>query len=210
LASHVFTYIDPPCEKDIAQACRVLESGGIIAYPTDVNWAVGCDASNVKAIDKIRSLKASENSDRPFSLICDSLSMASDFATIDGNHYRLLRKALPGPFTFLLKRSKNLARQINDKRKIVGIRIPKSPLVLELVEKFGRPLATSSLTSDPNSDLSAPTFGYQVEELFGHGMDMILDLGDEVLFRETSIIDLSDGEPELIRRGEGDLSIFGM
>ncbi|MEZ4741461.1 MAG: L-threonylcarbamoyladenylate synthase [Bdellovibrionota bacterium] len=211
MAKHIFTYINPPSERDLDAACLVLEQGGVIAYPTDVNWSIGCDASNVKAVDRLRAIKPAKNIEvdkQPFSLIFSSLSMAANYATVDGHHYRLLKKSLPGPYTFILKRSKNLARQINDKRRIVGIRIPQSPLILALVDKFARPLATTSLSFPLDSEMNYLKFGFEIEERFGHGIDLILDLGEEVIYRETSIIDLSSDEPQIVRSGVGDISMF--
>ena len=205
--------MNPLVEKDIDAACAVLEAGGIIAYPTDVNWAFGCDSANVKAIDKIRHLKPTHPKEQPFSLICDSISMASEYGNIEHSAYRVLRKALPGPYTILLERNRSLPRQIKDKRKVVGIRIPNHELVLAIVKQFGRPIATTSVpfvtAFSSDGELEAPRFGYQIVEAFGHALDMIMDLGGEVLGVETTIVDLTEGNSSVIRVGAGDPSLFG-
>lgn len=212
MAKHVYTYIDPPSERDLDEASQVLADGGIVAYPTDVNWAIGCDVTNAKAIDKIRALKPSHKKEQPFSLICSSISMISDIATVTGTDYRLLKRALPGPFTILLNRNRSLARQINDKRRIVGVRIPDSPLLVALVEKIGHPIATTSVPVLSGFDLGDAAgiakFGYQVEADFGHGLDLILDLGNELEGLETSVVDMTGDSPTLVRQGVGDVSLF--
>lgn len=228
MAKLVYTFIDPPSERDLSLAKQVLESGGVLAYPTDVNWAFGCDASNQKAIDKIRRLKPTHPKEQPFSLICSSISMAASIANIDHPTYRMLRKALPGPYTILLPSSRTLPKQLHEKRTTVGIRIPDSPLLLALVGQYGKPLATTSIPMIPQAmqksseafahggsgmnDLSSlyPKFGYEVSDIFGHGLDLILDLGDEVINYETTVINLSEYPPTLIRQGVGDLALFDL
>ncbi len=225
----LYTFIDPPSERDIKLACDVLTSGGTLAYPTDVNWAFGCDAANPKALDKIKKLKPCHPKDRPFSLICDSISMAASVATIDSQTYRLLRRALPGPFTVILPASKSLPKQLHEKRTTVGVRIPDSPLLLAITAQFGKPLATTSVPSiselsthtPPNSKKNLarnlcpviqdiPRFGYEVQEHFGHALDIILDLGDEIPASETTVIDLTSFPPMLVRQGVGDLALFDL
>ncbi len=207
VVEHLYTYIDPPNERDLARASRILADNGVLAYPTDVNWALGCDAASVKALDRIRRLKPHHPKEQPFSLLCSSISMAAQVANIDHSAYRFLKKAWPGPFTVLLPRHRNLPRQIKDKRPIVGIRVPDSPLILALVEHYGKPLATTSI---PLWDGQVMIHGYQVSEHFGHGIDLILDLGDEVSGNESTIIDLAEGAPRLIRLGNGDPGVFGL
>ncbi len=207
MAKHIYTYVNPPAERDLEEACRTLEGGGVIAYPTDVNWAIGCDAANGKAMERIRLLKPGHPKEQPFSLICSSISMASKIANIEGQHYRILKQNLPGAFTFLLQRNRSLPKQIKDKRRVVGIRIPDSPLILALVERFGRPLATTSLPTQIVGDereLGAIKFGYELDEKFGHALDLILDLGGEIESLETTVVDLSEDHPVIIRQGVGE------
>ena len=210
-ASHIYTYINPTVESHIERAVQILEKGGVIAYPTDVNWAFGCDAANAKALDRVRLLKPMHPKERPFSLICHDLSMVSEVANVDSQAYRLLRKTLPGPYTVLLQRNRTLPRQIKDKRKVVGVRIPKSPLVLAIVEKFGRPIATTSVPELPEKRYGAGVmarFGFEVLEVFGHAIDLVIDLGDPVPGLESTIVDLTDGPPRLVRLGFGDAKPF--
>jgi tRNA threonylcarbamoyl adenosine modification protein (Sua5/YciO/YrdC/YwlC family) len=208
VAKHLYTYINPLAEKHIQAALDVLKNDGIIAYPTDVNWAVGCDASSVKAIKKIQQLKAQHPKEQPFSLLCDSLSMVAQFALLEQPAYRALRKILPGPYTVLLPSNRSLPKLIHDKRKSVGIRIPQSPLLLGLIAAFQKPLLTSSLAHGETPEEEAIRFGYTIEERFGHHIDLILDLGEEVIPGETSIIDFTTGEATVVRIGLGDVSMF--
>ena len=136
--------------------------------------------------------------------MCGSLSVASQFVILDQAQFRLARRLLPGPYTIILEKNRMLPRIVPSFRSEVGIRIPKSPLLLELLTRLGRPIATTSLPEESNI-----SFGYQIEEQFGHSLDLILDLGEEVANQLTTIIDLSSGEPEIVREGVGDTAKLG-
>jgi tRNA threonylcarbamoyl adenosine modification protein (Sua5/YciO/YrdC/YwlC family) len=201
MATHLYTYDDPPAERDLRRALQVLESDGVIAYPNDYNWAFGCDAISAKALDKIHLLKPTHPKDRPFSLLCSSISMAAEYVHIDNAAYRILKRAWPGPYTVLLQATRTFPRQLKDKRRIVGIRIPSSQMVRTLVERLAHPLATTSVPDHPH-------FGYEVYETYGHAVDLVLDLGTELTGDDSTIVDLSDGEPTIVRRGAGDPALF--
>lgn len=204
VAEHIYTYTKPTNKKDLEKACEALSKSGVIAYPTDVNWALGCDATQVKAVKKLLALKPDHPKDKPFSLLCESLAMISSIAFLGNGAYRILRKALPGPYTILLKPQKKLARQIHDKRKTVGIRVPDSPLLLDLLEMYGKPLVTSSLVFEDKKF----SYGYEVDEVYGHGLDVILDLGQEMEARQTSVVDMTEEPPQVIREGLGSIDFF--
>jgi tRNA threonylcarbamoyl adenosine modification protein (Sua5/YciO/YrdC/YwlC family) len=208
MAEHLYTYVDPVSERDMKKAIAVLENDGILAYPLDSNWAFGCDASSVKGLDRIRRLKPGHPKDQPFSLICADMAMAASIGNVDNNHYRVLKKAWPGPYTVILTRHKSLPRQIKDKRPVVGVKVPESRLIRELVTRLGRPMATTSV---PLGDDGEPyKMGYQIAEEFGHGLDLILDLGEELPGQDSTIIDFTESEPLLIRSGVGDPRLFGV
>jgi len=208
LADHLYTYDNPPSERDLARICHVLADGGVIAYPTDHNWAFGCDAADVRAIDRIRMLKPAHPKDRPFALLCADISMAAQVGHIDSDAYSLLKKAWPGPYTVLITAHKTLARQIKDKRKTVGIRVPNTPLVLAIVARYGKPLASTSVPVLRGGSLAK--HGYEVFEEFGHGLDLVVDLGAELDGQESTMVDLTDGTPRLVRLGIGDPKLFDL
>ncbi len=194
-------YDNPPSEKAISKALDVLNSGGILAYPTDLNWGFGCDYANVRAIDKLQSLKPYHPKERPFSLLCSDLRMVSSVANLDNTAYRLCKTIWPGPYTVLLQRNKNLPRQINDKRKIVGVRIPDSNLLRTLIERFSSPILTTSIPDI--SEYNPLRYGYQVKELYNNRVDLILDLDKEILGKESTVLDFSTGELIVVREGAG-------
>lgn len=214
-AIHLYTYDNPPPEKDIERACRILLDDGVIAYPTDANWAIGCDSTSAKALDRVYQLKPSHPKARPFGLICASISMAAEYGNIDHSAYRYLKKAWPGPYTVLLASTRTLPRQLKDKRRVVGIRIPQCPLLCAIVERYGKPLATTSVPMidfglEKDQEPYIPRFGYEVAAAYGHGLDLILDLGNELSGEESTIVDLTSGVPELIRAGCGDPAVFDL
>ncbi len=223
MSEHLYTYDDPVNPKDIARIVKTLENDGVIAYPSDVNWGFMCDASSPKALDRIKVLKPYHPKSQPFSVLCRDLSMVSSFANLDQSTYRYIKKALPGPYTIVVERNKVLARHFKDNKKTIGFRIPDSKLVMAICEEFGAPLATTTvpnlnpLTSKPQhfdqgeSETLLPLkFGYEVFEHFGHGLDFIVDLGEEVSGDLTTVISFESGSPELIRPGSGPVDVFGI
>ena len=207
MSEHLYTFDDPPSTRDLERACGVLERGGVLIVPTGLNWAFCCDASNQKALEKIRRLKPTHPRERPFSLLCHDMSMASSIGNIDHQLYRYLKKAWPGPFTVIVKRNRSLPRQIKDKRHLVGIRIPECPMLLSLIAEFGKPLATSTLPLETGTQ--ELLMGYQIFDKYGHAIDLLLDLGGQLPGLESTVIDFSEGYPILIRKGEGDETLFG-
>lgn len=210
MAKILYTYTNPTSKRDLEEACKSLRNDGVIAYPTDVNWAFGCDPSSKKAIEKIRLLKPHHPKEQPFSFLCDSISMAATIADLDQYAFTTLKRICPGPYTALLKRSRSFPRQMKDNRKLVGVRIPNSPLLLDLVKMFGSPIATTSIPYEKfeekkNTNEQFQHFGYEVDELYGHLLDLVLDLGQPIAANETTVIDLSEGELILVRQGLGSL-----
>jgi tRNA threonylcarbamoyl adenosine modification protein (Sua5/YciO/YrdC/YwlC family) len=207
LVNHVYTYINPIKEKDIEAAVTVLENDGVLAILLDVSWSFICYAGSSKALDRIHRIKPFHPKTQPFSLVTHSISAAAQLVNIGTSEYRLLKRIMPGPYTVLLERHVSLPKQIHDKRKIVGIRIPDSPLFQALSERFVKPIAAStvaSLASDSEEfGAEMPVFGWEIAERYGHGIDMILDLGNESSRLQTTIVDLTSGTPVLIRQGAG-------
>jgi tRNA threonylcarbamoyl adenosine modification protein (Sua5/YciO/YrdC/YwlC family) len=207
MSLHLYTYIDPPNERHIEQIVRVLSNGGVLALPMETSWSFCCDASSRRGLDKIRLLKPSRTKAQPFSLICSDISMASTMANIGNEKYRMLRQALPGPYTFILRRGRLLPKRLKDRRENVGIRIPNDPLTLAIIKAFEKPLAASSVPL--REDETAIQMGYELFDLYGHGIDIVADLGEELPGTETTIFDFTQPELELVRVGAGDPHIFG-
>ena len=166
MAKLLYTYVQPTAPKHLEQACSILEQGGLLVYPTDVNWAIGCDPSKKKAIERILQLKPTHPKKQPFSFLCNSIAMIADYAWIENNTYRILKKILPGPYTILLKSKKQLQHWIEDKRKILGIRFPDTPLLTDLIHAYGGPILSSSLPQrilDSKGDIKELHFGFEIE-----------------------------------------------
>lgn len=206
VAKILYTHINPTSKKDISETCRILARDGVIAYPTDVNWAFGCSPFSKRGLEKIRALKPSHPKEQPFSLLCNNLSMIGTYAELDNLGFRVLRRIFPGPFTVLLRRGRSFPKQLKDRRTEVGVRVPNSPLLLDLITELGHPLATTSLPnkmpqSKKRREEGPLQYGFEVEECYGHALDLILDLGSPVPAMETTILDLSQGEVKVLREG---------
>ena len=136
--------------------------------------------------------------------------MASDVGTIDNTAYRFIKKAWPGAYTLLLPSTRSLPKQIKDKRRVVGVRVPDSRLLQALITALGRPLATTSVPSIPPNDEAGfpPKFGYEVMEVYGHALDLVLDLGAELPGLESTVVDFTEATPQVVREGVGDPKIF--
>ena len=191
-------------ERHLDKICQVLDHDGVVAYPTDVNWALGCDARSTKAVEKMRRIKRIHPKSQPFSLICSGMSMAGKVANIDNRAYKVLKKLLPGAYTIILKSNRSLARQIKDKRLNVGIRIPQCVLLEAITTRLDRPLATTSMLADGDQELRC---GYEIHEKYGHTLDLVIDLGAEISPAETTIIDFTTDIPIVVRKGVGNADV---
>lgn len=196
-----YTYVKPTVKNHLEEACNILNNGGVIAYPTDVNWAFGCSPNNKEALGRLRLLKPNHPKERPFTLVFNGISMLSKYVEIDNFSYRVLKSVFPGKYTVILKRGSLFPKQMKDKRKEVGVRIPKSPLLFDLISLFGKPLVTSSV---PDEGLGQQLYGYDIDSLYGNSLDLIFDLGLPVTSFETTIIDICSGEVSIVREGSGD------
>ena len=205
-AQHLFSYEDPVSEKHVKEVCRILDKDGIIAYPTDVNWAFACRFDSKKGMQNILALKPDHPKKQPFSLLCDSLSMVAKYSYLESHHYKLLKRILPGAYTVVVAINKNLPRSVRDGKKTVGVRIPQRPLITSVISHLDAPLVTSSLPLGPDGD--PLKFGFQVHELFGHALDLVLDLGEELPGLETTVLDLTQPEPEVLREGAGPVDVY--
>ncbi len=187
----------------IKQAVEVLKSGGIIVFPTDTVYAMGCDLYNKKALVKLAKIKDVKLSKSNFSIICPDLSHLSEYVKqIDRSTFKLLKHNLPGPFTFILSATNEVQRLFESNRKEIGIRIPDNKIILELTSALGNPIATTSLHNDHDELLDYFVDPYAIYEQMDEQVDMIIDGGLGKLEAST-IIDCTSGEPVLIRQGAG-------
>lgn len=201
MGEHLYTWDDPPSDAHVEQILDVLHHDGVIALPTDTNWAFAASPTSKKAERRIRALKPDHPADRPFALMCGDISMASEMTWIDARAYRVLKRMWPGPYTVLLKSGRALPRLLKTKRAVVGVRIPAEPLALVLVERFGGPLMVSTLPDGPDGRPFA--MGWQVQESLGHALDLVVDLGRELPGTQTTVCSLVDGALEVVREGAG-------
>lgn len=194
-------YPDNPQENLIDEVVKVLQSGGLIIYPSDTIYALGCDIFNLKAMEKLAKLKSVKLDKAHFSIICNDLSHISDFSrAVDTSTFRLLKNNVPGPFTFILEASKNLPLAYKGK-KTVGIRVPDHSIPKLIVEKLGHPIASTSIR-DEDEVLEYSTDPELIAEKYDKLVDLVIDsgYGDNVA---STIVDLTSGEPEIIRQGKG-------
>ncbi len=181
----------------------MLRSGGIIAYPTDTYYGIGCDILNKKAIRKIYQLKQ-RNKSKPFSFICSDLKNISHYANVSNYAYKTMKRLLPGPYTFILEGSRLVPKIMLTKRKTAGIRVPNHMICLALVKELGNPIITTSATKPDGTIINEPSF---IHDFFRSRIDVVID-GGPVPGKPSSVISFIDDVPEVIRRGIGDVSIF--
>lgn len=190
-----------PQKRLIRKVVEVLKKDGIIAYPTDTYYGIGCDIMNKKAIEKIYLLKQREKN-RPFSFICSGLKNISDYAKVSNYAYKTMKRLLPGPYTFILEGSKLVPKIMLTNRKTAGIRVPDNKICLALVEELGNPIITTSATMPDGSVFDNPSL---INEYYRTRIDMVID-GGPVPGQPSSVISLINDIPEIIRKGLGDTS----
>jgi tRNA threonylcarbamoyl adenosine modification protein (Sua5/YciO/YrdC/YwlC family) len=190
-----------PQPRNINRVVACLRDGGIIAYPTDTTYGIGCSIFNKKGIERIYQMKHREHK-KPFSFICPNLSEVARYARVSNTAFKILKKYLPGPYTFVLEATRDVPDLLLTRQKTVGIRIPDNRICLDIVQLLGNPIVTTSANlsgEDPSAD---PCF---IEEIFGHQLDIIVD-GGELTKEVSSVVSLISDTPEVLRVGMGDLS----
>jgi tRNA threonylcarbamoyl adenosine modification protein (Sua5/YciO/YrdC/YwlC family) len=193
---------DNPQQRNINTVVDCLKKGGVIIYPTDTIYGIGCDIYNAEAIARIARIKNLDPKKAQFSFICCDLSHLSDYAkSVDTPIFRLLKAALPGPYTFILEASKQVPKQLKTKKDTVGIRVPDNKICHEIVKALDHPLMSASLPMDGHVEyFTDPELMY---EQFGNLVDIVIDGGIGNIIAST-VIDCSSGAPELIREGAGE------
>ncbi len=191
-----------PQPRRVDQIVEVLQDGGLVAYPTDTVYGIGCDIFNKKAVERLHRLVADIKGSpdhSPLSFICRDLSNISEYALVSDYAYRTLRRMLPGPYTFVMQATKLVPKVMLNKRKTVGIRVPDHSVPIRLVERLGHPIATTSATHADGDLIPDP---WTIEELYGHTIDLVID-GGYVFPEPSTVIDFSGDYPQLIRKGKG-------
>jgi len=187
----------------VRKVIEVLEKGGVIGYPTDTVYGVGCDLFNQEAIRKIHRLKKMEGK-KPLSFICSNLKDISRYAHVSNYAYKMMKRLLPGPYTFVLTATKLVPKIAMTKQNTVGIRIPDNKICLSLVRELGHPIISTSVYKPDEGLYNDPA---EIEERFAKQLDLVID-GGVIVAEHSSIIDLTDEFPKVIRKGKGDVSLF--
>ena len=195
-------YEENPNPKEIDKIIKVLQDGGLIVYPTDTVYAIGCDALNVRAVEKICRMKDINPEKSNLSIICYDLSNISEYARVDNNTFKLMKKNLPGPFTFILNTTSSLPK-IYKNKKPVGIRIPANNIIRELVHTLGNPIMTTSVKDD-DEVIEYTTDPELIYERYQDLVDIVIDGGYGGIEAST-IVDCTGDEPEIMRQGKGEL-----
>lgn len=187
----------------INKAINILKEGGVIIYPTDTVYGIGCDIFNKDALDRVKQIKSNPDI-KLLSFICHDLKDISKYAKVSDYAYKTMKKLLPGPYTFILPAAKNVPKKLWSKRKTVGIRIPDHPVALKIVEGLGNPIVSTSTTTRKGELLFDPM---EIKSVFDFQVDLMLASGN-LSGNPSTVIDLSDEEPVIVREGAGDTSVF--
>ena len=206
MAQFIKLYNENPNEKEIAKIVDVLRNGGLIIYPTDTVYGLGCDITNTKALEKIARIKGVKLEKANFSFVCSDLKNLSDYVKqIDSSTFKLLKRALPGAYTFIMQGNNNLPKDFKTK-KTVGIRVPDNLIARTIVERLGNPIVSTSIY-DEDDVIEYTTDPELIFEKWQNLVDIVIDggYGDNTA---STVIDLSGDEPVVIREGKGDVSII--
>ena len=204
MAQYIKMFEENPSEKHLHTIVNVLKKGGVIIYPTDTVYGIGCDITKPKAIERVAQLKGIKVSKANFSFICYDLSHISDFSKpLSNNVFKLMKRNLPGPFTFILEANNNVPKMIKANRKTVGIRVPQNQIIREIVRFLGNPILTTSLKND-DEILEYTTDPELIYDDYRNLVDIVIDggYGNNV---PSTVVDCSQDEIEIIREGIGEL-----
>lgn len=200
-------YEDNPNEKTIRQIVEKIKKGAVFIYPTDTVYGIGCDITNKKALEKVAKLKGIKLEKAHFSIICHDLSHLSDYIKqIDSPTFKLLKRTLPGAFTYILNANNTVPKIFNSKKKTIGIRVPDANIARDIVKELGNPIVSTSLKEDDDI-IEYKTDPELIYEKYQNLVDFVIDggYGDNIA---STVVDLTNGEPEIIREGKGDINLL--
>lgn len=198
-------HAENPQHRLIVQAADIIRKGGLVVYPTDSAYALGCHIGDKDALERIRTLRKLDKNHN-FTLMCRDLSEIATYARVDNQAYRLLKNHTPGAYTFILEATADVPRRLmHPKRKTIGLRVPDNPIALALLEELGEPLMTSSLLL-PGEEFPL-TDPYDIRDTLEHFVELVID-GGYCGLEPTTVIDLTESLPQLVRQGKGDFSPF--
>ncbi len=193
-------YRDNTSERDLQRVCDILRGGGVVIYPTDSVYAFGCAIGSAKGVDRMRALSGKDS--REMSIVFSGISSVSEYCKVDNSTFKILKRNTPAAITFLLKGLSRIPDKVAAKRKTIGVRIPDNEIARRLVEMLGEPLLTTSLKSDVEDEyLTDPEL---INEMLGGQVDCVIDGGIGEMI-PTTIVDLSEGEVDILRQGECDI-----
>ncbi len=198
-------YNENPNQREIDKIVSVLRDGGLIIYPTDTLYGIGCDALNVRAVERICELKGINPQKSNLSIICNDLSDISEYAKVDTPTFKLMKRNLPGPFTFILPTTSSLPK-IYKNKKTVGIRVPDNNIIREIVAQLGNPVLSMTVKDDEHNEMEYATHPELIHEKWGDIADIVID-GGEGGTEASTVVDCTSGEPEIIRQGKGVLNL---
>jgi tRNA threonylcarbamoyl adenosine modification protein (Sua5/YciO/YrdC/YwlC family) len=188
---------DNPQKRLISKVVQVLDQGGLIIYPTDTFYGIGCDLFNKKSIKKIYQLKRRPLT-KPFSFVCANLKDISLYAQVSNNAYRIMKRSLPGPYTFVLEGTRLVPKLMLEKRRTVGIRVPDNKICLAIVKSLGRPIISTSVNLDEPS---------LIHDTYSSFVEIVID-GGVVSHEPSTVVSLIDDNPEVIREGKGEINFI--
>lgn len=197
-------YNENPNPREIEKVVSVLRDGGIVIYPTDTLYGMGCDALNVRAVEKICELKGINPQKSNLSIICNDLSVISEYAKVSTPVFKLMKRHLPGPFTFILPTTSSLPK-IYKNKKTVGIRVPDNNIIREIVAQLGNPVLSTSVKDD-DDEMEYTTDPELIHEKWGEIADIVIDGGFGGI-EPSTVVDCTSDEPEIIRQGKGVLNL---
>ncbi len=195
---------DNPQKRLIDQAVEILRGGGVIVYPTDSGYALGCQIEDKRALDRIREIRRLDDRHN-FTLACSDLSEISTYAKVDNTLFRLLKAVTPGPYTFIMEATREVPRRVQSRRKTIGMRVPANPIAQALLAGLGEPIMSTSLIL-PGEELPECD-PYEIRQSLEHQLDLVID-GGYGSMEPSTVIDLTGESPEVIRRGLGDPAPF--